>query len=440
MATTSIARPPALPAPSPWSSYTWNTCVTTSALAVPASEARKRVREEDADIPESKRVRICPDAASSAQWATTCVGRDDAFSGAPDSHQTTGFFDTWEITSDFPGECHSDHNKATLSEPGASSLTTEPLGSWTWTSVHGIELPALQRESQEADASHNESAQLEEVFSWISSTTPSTEYPMTPAPALEPSSPDVIPSRLNTASRRLPWKQRRPGSSPLRQSTTSDELSNMHDCMLDGRPRRAPAPLDDERCSFRRSFLKERAHFRRKRPTCEESDAAFRCTLEDEDPKLPLRGTPSHAREELQPLNLPPSHQYYKYTTGPAARRLTHVEKLSGAHFRGHGAQFARPAPSKVARPLADRISVHQRVSLQLALLGHGGGTVTVTADETAVASWVSHVEMVPILKMLKTIEGEELDMTTGHLVYIEETLQLPPLYSGSPPDTVTFF
>ncbi len=162
----------------------------------------------------------------------------------------------------------------------------------------------------------------------------------------------------------------------------------------------------------------------------DQDHAPFRCTLYDEDPQLPVRGTPSHAEEEDQPLILPTSHQYYQYTTGKAAKRLTYVDKLDGTYFRGHGAKFARPAPSSAARPLADRISVQRGVSLRLALLNsaHGRDTVTVKADNNAVATWLSHVGMIPMLHLGKLVGAD--DMTTGHWVYIDETPEFSPVYS----------
>ncbi|TFK93833.1 hypothetical protein K466DRAFT_580619 [Polyporus arcularius HHB13444] len=260
-------------------------------------------------------------------------------------------------------------------------------------------------------------------------TTP-TDCPMTPAPAPEGSLPDVVQPTPSTAIRkRLPWKQRKCGSSPLRQSTTPDDLARCHQCESKGRSPRAPAPLDDNRCTFGRAFLKQRAQFLSTHSSDQDYDA-FRCTLYDEDPQLPVRGTPSHAEEEDQPLILPTSHAYYKYTTGKAVKRLTYVDKLDGTYFRGHSAKFARPATSSAARPLADRISVQRGVSLRLALLDSedGDGTVTVKADDNAVATWLSHVGMIPMLHLGKLVGAE--DMTTGHWVYIDETPEFSPTYS----------
>ncbi len=41
-------------------------------------------------------------------------------------------------------ESHSDENKADLSESSSSFPQNVPPGSWTWTSVHGTELPAMK--------------------------------------------------------------------------------------------------------------------------------------------------------------------------------------------------------------------------------------------------------------------------------------------------------
>ncbi|RPD55020.1 hypothetical protein L226DRAFT_616644 [Lentinus tigrinus ALCF2SS1-7] len=414
MTATSIARPPVLPPTTSWSLFSWEPFVATTATtsAVPESGSRKRVREQDgldAPDPESKRVRVGLDGPYDA--CTTSYFDFDRFTEDTTYCQTTdsNAISTFDGSYGVSDACHPDDNRSPSVSTSAAT-STDSSCSWTWTSVQDVELPTLQRDDNAGGGcswDETDPSQLESNFPWISCIPTS----VTPAPTPDSGLCDAAPPPPSTGSRRLSWKERKAGPSPLRQSHTMYDLSTEISGELQGREHTAPVPLDDSRRGFAHRFLKQRADLRRS-CTTNEYDGVFRCTLADEDPRPLLLGTPPKAREDRQPLTVPTARQCYQYNLDQTTAQVTGLAKLSADAFCGYGATLARHVSSNATRPFTDRISLERCPQLEIELLDQPGFPVLVQADQRAVAVWTSHAEVVRILKEMALTE-----LTTGPVV-----------------------